>query len=96
MEQRSIGSLSVSVVGLGCNNFGGRLNEADSIAVVEAALDAGINFFDTADMYGETRSEVFVGKALKSRRSEIVLATKFGHLRNGEKTGAHPDYVRKA
>ncbi|MDH5294353.1 MAG: aldo/keto reductase [Acidimicrobiia bacterium] len=86
MEFRTIGPLTVSTVGLGCNNFGRRLDAAASASVVGAALDAGINFFDTADIYGygehdfsgTGRSEEFLGKALGSRRSEVVVATKFG------------------
>ena len=78
MERRSIGSLSVSLVGLGCNNFGGRIDAAATRAVVDAALDAGINFFDTADIYGGARSEELLGKALGSRRDEVIVATKFG------------------
>jgi len=97
METRSIGSLKVSVVGLGCNNFGGRLDEAGTAAVVNAAIDAGINFFDTADIYGGTKSETFMGRALGSRRDEIVLATKFGIKLSDERPGgAHPDYIRVA
>jgi len=73
-----IGQLAVSVVGLGCNNFGGRIDLAATQAVVDAALDEGINFFDTADIYGGTKSEEFLSKALGKRRPDIVLATKFG------------------
>ncbi|HEY1741448.1 MAG TPA: aldo/keto reductase, partial [Acidimicrobiia bacterium] len=64
MKTRRIGTLDVSVVGLGCNNFGGRIDQAATTAVVDAALDAGINFFDTADIYGGTQSEVMLGRAL--------------------------------
>lgn len=96
MEKRKIGSLSVSVVGLGCNNFGKRLDEAATASVVHAALDAGINFFDTADIYGGTQSEVFLGRALAGRRHEAVIATKFGMEVDPEKKGARPDYVRRA
>ncbi|WP_447598343.1 aldo/keto reductase [Nitrospira sp. Nam80] len=96
METRRIGSLTVSVVGLGCNNFGGRLDERRTEAVVKAALDAGITFFDTADIYGETKSEEFLGRALGRRRSDIVLATKFGMQVDAQRTGAKPDYVRQA
>lgn len=78
MEHRKIGSLSVSLAGLGCNNFGWRVDAAATQAVVDAALDAGINFFDTADMYGTGQSEEFLGKALKGRRDKVILATKFG------------------
>jgi aryl-alcohol dehydrogenase-like predicted oxidoreductase len=70
----------VSVVGLGCNNFGSRVNEEGTRAVVDAALDAGITLFDTADVYGNRGgSETALGKALKGRRDRVVLATKFGH-----------------
>jgi aryl-alcohol dehydrogenase-like predicted oxidoreductase len=78
MQTRRIGSLDVSVVGLGCNNFGMRLDEKDTAAVVDAALEAGINFLDTADIYGGTKSEEFLGRALQGRRDDVVLATKFG------------------
>ena len=64
MEQRSLGSLRVSAVGLGCNNFGSRLDQDATTRVVHAALDAGVNFFDTADIYGATQSEVLLGVAL--------------------------------
>jgi aryl-alcohol dehydrogenase-like predicted oxidoreductase len=77
MEMRKLGSLEVALVGLGCNNFGMRIDEERSAAVVHAALDAGINFFDTADVYGGTRSEQYLGKALAGRRDEVVIATKF-------------------
>lgn len=96
METRKIGSLSVSVVGLGCNNFGGRVDEAGTKAVVDASIDAGINFFDTADMYGGTKSEEFLGKALGSRRQEVIVATKFGHKVSEDKHGAKPEYIRQA
>jgi len=96
MKTRSIGTLEVSVVGLGCNNFGGRLDAEATATVVGAALDAGVNFFDTADIYGETRSEVFLGQALGSRRDEIVLATKFGIPYEGHPGGGAPDSVRRA
>src|SRR3954447_14721735 len=78
METRSIGKLDASVVGLGCNNFGGRIDEAATKKVVAAALDAGVNMFDTADSYGGTLSEEFLGRALGSRRDEVIVATKFG------------------
>ncbi|HZZ36922.1 MAG TPA: aldo/keto reductase, partial [Caulobacteraceae bacterium] len=79
MEFRRLGNsgLKVSEVGLGCNNFGMRIDQAQTDAVVGAALDAGINFFDTADVYGGLKSEVMLGEALKGKRSEVVLATKF-------------------
>ncbi|HXG77564.1 MAG TPA: aldo/keto reductase [Gaiellaceae bacterium] len=71
--------LRVSRVGLGCNNFGGRIDFAATRAVVEAALDAGVTFFDTAEVYGrDGASERFLGELLAERRAEVVLATKFG------------------
>jgi aryl-alcohol dehydrogenase-like predicted oxidoreductase len=78
METRKIGSLTVSLVGVGCNNFGRRIDEAATRAVVDAALDEGITFFDTADTYGEGQSEELLGKALGARRDDVVIATKFG------------------
>jgi aryl-alcohol dehydrogenase-like predicted oxidoreductase len=96
METRRIGSLEVTVVGLGCNNFGWKLDEERSAAVLAAALDAGINFFDTADIYGGTKSEEYVGRALASHRNEVVIATKFGMKVDDERKGARPEYVRRA
>ncbi len=95
MKQRRIGSLEVSIVGLGCNNFGRRLNKKDSAAVVNAALDAGVTLFDTADIYGDGRSEEFVGRALGSRRDSVVIATKFGSSMKGQGKGASAAYIRK-
>lgn len=96
MEKRRIGSLEVSLVGLGCNNFGWRIDAADSERVVHAALDAGIDFFDTADIYDTGRSEEFLGRALKGRRAQAIVATKFGMKFDDLRSGAHPDYVRQA
>ena len=96
MQKRTIGSLEVSVVGVGCNNFGGRSDAATSVAVVNSALDAGINFFDTADIYGATKSEVILGEALGARRREVVVATKFGMPIDDDHFGAAPNYVRQA
>jgi aryl-alcohol dehydrogenase-like predicted oxidoreductase len=96
MEFRDIGSLKVSTVGIGCNNFGARIDQAQTQLVVDACLDSGINFFDTADMYGSGKSEEFLGAALRSRRKDVVIATKFGHLFDGEPTGASPTHIRKA
>jgi len=96
MENRRIGSLAVSAVGLGCNNFGIRLDAERTARVVHAALDRGINFFDTADVYGGTHSEEFLGRALGARRSSIVLATKFGLPVEGQGKGARPEYVKLA
>jgi len=80
MKTRRLGNsgLKVSEVGLGCNNFGMRIDQKATQAVVDAALEAGVTFFDTADIYGATKSEEFLGKALGKRRRDIVLATKFG------------------
>ena len=97
MQTRNIGSLAVSVVGLGCNNFGGRLDQERTTAVVKAAIEAGINFFDTADVYGGTKSEEFVGRALGARRRSVIVATKFGiPLDDQRKGGARPEYIRRA
>jgi len=96
MEHRSLGSLRVSVVGVGCNNFGPRLDLARTSEVVGSALDSGVNLFDTADTYGATQSEVLLGQALGPRRDEAVIATKFGMPLDDERYGAHPDYVRRA
>jgi aryl-alcohol dehydrogenase-like predicted oxidoreductase len=87
VETRSIGALKVSLVGLGCNNFGMRLDEERSTAVVHAALDAGITLFDTADSYGGTRSEEYLGRALAGRRDEVVIATKFASPLGGPGQG---------
>lgn len=91
MEHRRIGSLEVSVVGLGCNNFGGRIDSRASAKVVRAALDAGINFFDTAELYGSGKSEEQLGRAVKGRREEAIVASKFGFDGNSS-----PAYVYKA
>src|SRR5580704_11887231 len=93
METRSIGKLDASVVGLGCNNFGGRIDEAASTRVVQAALDAGITLFDTADIYGGTLSEEYLGRALGARRDEAIIATKFGGQIDEERKGASAAYV---
>ncbi len=78
MKHRRIGALSVSVVGLGCNNFGRRIDADASAAVIHAAFDAGMNYFDTSDTYGDGLSEEYLGKVLRGRRDEVVIATKFG------------------
>jgi aryl-alcohol dehydrogenase-like predicted oxidoreductase len=96
MENRRIGSLTVSVVGLGCNNFGMGLDYTRSEAVVHAALDAGVTLLDTADIYGGTKSEEFVGRALAGRRDAVVLATKFGMAVDDRRKGARPAYIRQA
>src|ERR1700727_2800453 len=96
MKTRALGSLQLSEVGVGCNNFGTRLDQGQASDVVNAALESGVNFFDTADIYGATQSEVFLGEALGSRRSEVVIATKFGMPIDDTHFGAKPDYVRAA
>jgi len=81
MTYRQLGTsgLTVSVVGIGCNNFGARMADEDVPKVVDAAIDAGVNLFDTADIYGGAGgSETLLGKALKGKRDSVVLATKFG------------------
>jgi aryl-alcohol dehydrogenase-like predicted oxidoreductase len=97
METRMIGGLEVSVVGLGCNNFGMKLDQAQTTEVVSAAIDAGITYFDNADIYGGGQSEVLLGQALKGRRDEVIVATKFGHptsLPEGT-AGASPAWITK-
>ncbi len=104
VEQRILGqSLVVSQQGLGCmgmSEFYGVGDDAESIAVINAALDAGVNFLDTADMYGPFTNERLVGRAIASRRDEVVLATKFGNQRteDGQSLGVngHPEYVVQA
>jgi aryl-alcohol dehydrogenase-like predicted oxidoreductase len=96
MQTRKIGSLSVSVVGVGCNNFGARVDEQHTEEVIDAALDAGINFFDTADMYATGKSEELLGRFLAGRRRDVIIATKFGNEMPGQGRGARPAYVRKA
>ena len=96
MQTRRIGSLEVSVAGLGCNNFGWRTDEAGTARVVDAALDSGINFLDTADIYGRGESEEFLGRTLGERRNRVVLATKFGMSMGEGRQGAKPEYIRRA
>jgi aryl-alcohol dehydrogenase-like predicted oxidoreductase len=98
-ERVVVPGLSVSVVGLGCNQFGWRLDEQATKVVVDAAVDAGITFFDTAESYGNGESELFLGSAVKGRRDRVVIATKFGWGRGRDDNSAargHPDYVRQA
>lgn len=77
MERRRLGGLNVSVMGLGCNQLGSSCDDRESEAIVHRALDLGINFFDTAEEYGDGESERVLGKALRGRRDEAVIATKF-------------------
>jgi aryl-alcohol dehydrogenase-like predicted oxidoreductase len=94
MDKRPLGSLNVSVVGLGTNNFGYFMQEDAVAPVVDAALDAGINFFDTSDSYLE--SEVRLAAALGSRRDDVLIATKFASPIDGEPGGASPAYIATA
>ncbi|HEX6751330.1 MAG TPA: aldo/keto reductase [Longimicrobium sp.] len=106
MEKRKLGTqgLEVSAEGLGCmgmSEFYGPGDEAESIATIHRALDLGVNFLDTADMYGPFKNEELVGRAIRGRRGEVVLATKFGIVRDANDPSirgisGRPDYVRKA
>jgi aryl-alcohol dehydrogenase-like predicted oxidoreductase len=102
MQQRKLSSLSVSAVGLGCmgmSEFYAGRDDAESIATLHRAIELGVSFLDTADMYGSGSNEELIGKAIKGKRDEVVIATKFGNIRgpNGEFLGVNgaPDYVRK-
>jgi aryl-alcohol dehydrogenase-like predicted oxidoreductase len=89
--------LDVSIVGLGCNNFGRRVDLAAANAAVDAALDAGVTFFDTADIYGRGLSEEYLGEVLEGRRDQVVLATKFGmDMGDGKGPRGSSDYIRQA
>lgn len=96
MEERKLGDLAVSAVGLGCNNLGRRLDLEATRSVVDAALDAGVTLFDTADSYGSRtgESEELLGQALGDRRGLAVIATKFGWDQNGRAAGS-PENVRR-
>jgi aryl-alcohol dehydrogenase-like predicted oxidoreductase len=105
METRTLGTqgLQVSALGLGCmgmSEFYGRTDEGEAVATIHRALELGVTFLDTADMYGWGANERLVGKAIEGRREDVVLATKFGNVRgpNGEYLGidGSPDYVRSA
>jgi aryl-alcohol dehydrogenase-like predicted oxidoreductase len=96
MQTRKVGSLEASVVGLGCNNFGWRIDAEASAKVIDAAIESGVTFFDTADRYGKGQSEDFLGRALGKRRDQIILATKFGMEMEKGQQGASPKYVREA
>ncbi len=101
MDRRTIGGvggLSVSLVGLGCNAFGRRVDEKGTHAVLDAAIEAGIDFFDTAETYGDGASERFMGTGLKGKRDKVFLATKFGHTKShveGKPKGS-PENIRVA
>jgi aryl-alcohol dehydrogenase-like predicted oxidoreductase len=104
VQQRTLGksSLSVPAIGLGCmsmSNVYGKGDEAESIAVVQRALDLGVNFLDSSDAYGFGQNEELLAKALRGRRERAVLATKFGNLRNPDGTpgvNGRPEYVAQA
>jgi len=104
VQKRTLGksSLAVSAVGLGCmsmSNVYGKGDEAECIAVVHRALDLGVNFLDSSDMYGWGQNEELLGRALRGRRDEVVLATKFGNLRRSDGTAGvngRPEYVPQA
>jgi aryl-alcohol dehydrogenase-like predicted oxidoreductase len=105
MEQRRFGKseLTVSALGLGCmgmSEFYAGRDEQESLATIHRALDLGVNFLDTADMYGPFTNEELVGRAIKGRRDEVVLATKFGNMRGEDKSflgvNGTPEYVRSA
>ena len=103
MKHRKLGTLEVSAVGLGCmgmSEFYGSHDDAQSIATIHRALDLGVNFLDTADMYGPFTNEQLVGRAIRGRRDRVVLATKFGNERNPDGSwvgiNGRPEYVRKA
>src|SRR3954454_9385505 len=88
MERRRIGELEVTVVGLGCNNFGMRISATEARDVVDAAIDVGLNYFDTAESYGNGESEQFLGAAVAGRRDQVLIATKWGGRGSGEHPGS--------
>lgn len=103
MQKRNLRDLSVSALGLGCmgmSEFYGPTNDEDSIATIHRFLDLGGNFIDTADMYGPFKNEVLVGQAIAARRSDAILATKFGNEREADGSfkgvNGRPEYVRAA
>jgi len=101
MIKRKLGNsdLNSSIIGLGCmgmSEWYGATNDEESIATIHAALDNGVNFFDTADVYGNGHNEILVGKALKERRSEAIIATKFGFLPNEAGISGRPEYAKQA
>jgi aryl-alcohol dehydrogenase-like predicted oxidoreductase len=100
MRTRSLGEggPEVSVVGLGTNNFGRRCDYDQTLAVIDAALDAGVTLLDTADIYGQGMSEEYIGRALEGRRDQVVIATKFGSAMDErpEERRGNPDYIRWA
>ncbi|QTM99078.1 aldo/keto reductase [Sediminibacillus dalangtanensis] len=105
MEKKNLGSqgLEVTALGLGCmgmSDFYSGRDDNESLKTIDRALELGVNFLDTADMYGVGENEKLVGRALKGRRNDVVLATKFGNVRGDDGSflgvNGHPDYVKKA
>jgi aryl-alcohol dehydrogenase-like predicted oxidoreductase len=101
MNQRKLGSLTVSAIGLGCmgmSEFYGRTDDEESIATIRRALDIGVTFLDTADMYGSGHNEQLVGRAVKDRRDDVQLATKFGNRREGDRRWVdnRPEWIHEA
>jgi len=104
ISKRELGSLNVSALGLGCmgmSEFYGTRDDAESVATLHRALDAGVNFLDTSDAYGPHTNEVLVGETIRCRRAEVVLATKFGFLRDPSDPlrkgfSGKPEYVKRA
>jgi aryl-alcohol dehydrogenase-like predicted oxidoreductase len=104
VEQRTLGksALAVSAIGLGCmsmSNVYGKGDDAESIAVIHRALDLGVNFLDSSDLYGWGQGEELLSRALKGKRDQVVLATKFGNMRKPDGTAGvngRPEYVPQA
>jgi aryl-alcohol dehydrogenase-like predicted oxidoreductase len=96
VETRRIGTLEVSVVGLGCNNFGWKIDESATRRVIDASIASGVNFLDTSDTYGKTKSEEMIGRALTGKRACVIIATKFVKRVDPPRTGARPEYVHQA